>query len=134
VHTANTSIRKACSDNRLHLFEPRRSHPRCTCNYYAESLAANVLYAAKLQNASLPQPVERIAEDLHLALRKRVRSIEDDRRLCPQQPDRHALSAIAFKELVRHAGAENPVDPPLHCRGRLAPPVGVHDDQSLRPL
>ena len=51
----------------------------------------------------------------------------------PEQADRNALSSIPFLKAVGHADADHAVDPALEDRRRLAPPVGVDDDDAFCP-
>ncbi len=94
--------------------------------------AANKRYAAQIEDASLPQCLQRIAENRSLPCLGGVGRIEYQRCSGAEQADGNALATIAFFETISDAGTENAIDPSLQNRWRLPPPIGMDNHNPFR--
>lgn len=87
---------------------------------------------AQTEYASLPDQLERIPKGRPLSVGGSVGRVEDERCPCLEQTNRDAFAAISLEEGVGDAGPDDPVNPSLQNRGRLAPPIGMHDCDAVR--
>ena len=98
----------------------------------AKHPAPERLHTAERDDAVLPDPFERVAEDLLLPFRGCVGRVEDQHCLCHKEPDGNTFTGIRFSKPVGNARAENPVDPAFEDRRWHPPPVGMDEDDPVR--
>jgi hypothetical protein len=119
-------------DNLLHFVKPFVAMLLGAVHDYGKHLAVKPGDASQIEDAFFPERFQRVTENIELAFLLRVRRVEHDSGCGAQETYRNALTFVALKKLIRHAGPQHAVDPSFDDRWRLAPPVGVNDHDAVR--
>jgi hypothetical protein len=116
----------------LYFFKPPLPLLQSADNNDAEHFSRENLNSAQIEDAVLPDGLQRVSKDFLLSRRRCVGRIENKGRMRPEQTYRDSLSTVILLKSVGHSWSEDPIYPPLENCRRLPPPVRMNHDDTIR--